>query len=292
MSMGPLCLFWWIFVEHLNPILYIPNTFFASKLMLSNKRSKSIANGWRSTVLEVDRGDPDTANLAGTREVFHPPFLNSWLPKQWRKLVWNRISCVFAWNLIHPWFLLGDHVLLLLVPGQLLSPESWRLAQRPAANKRLSIGGAMKNVQCCQPDKKNRLPVALPVPLPPREEAGTNARKKKRERYHADTVRFFWGGGVVVVKVFWAGQKPWVDLIADLKALVTKNHSYSWLTFQDFFLFSNIFPDAPCMEYLPTFTINLSQMKVNIPVPWGIWVLVCKILSGISGSVWYFMNQS
>ena len=25
------------------------------------------------------------------------------------------------------------------------------------------------------------------------------------------------------------------------------------------------FPNAPCMEYLPTCTINLSQMPVNIP---------------------------
>ena len=33
-------------------------------------------------------------------------------------------------------------------------------------------------------------------------------------------------------------------------------------------------PHAPCirMEYLHTFTINLSQMQVDIPVPWSVWV--------------------
>ena len=31
------------------------------------------------------------------------------------------------------------------------------------------------------------------------------------------------------------------------------------------------YPDAPCMEYLPTFTINLSQMQVNIPYIRRIW---------------------
>lgn len=29
---------------------------------------------------------------------------------------------------------------------------------------------------------------------------------------------------------------------------------------------------APCMEYLLTFTIDLSQTSVNIPVLWSKWV--------------------
>lgn len=29
---------------------------------------------------------------------------------------------------------------------------------------------------------------------------------------------------------------------------------------------------APCLEYLPTFTIDLSQTSVNIPVLWSKWV--------------------
>ena len=35
---------------------------------------------------------------------------------------------------------------------------------------------------------------------------------------------------------------------------------------------SNYIPDAPCMEYLPTFGWFLGQMLVNIPAPWSIWV--------------------
>ena len=32
-------------------------------------------------------------------------------------------------------------------------------------------------------------------------------------------------------------------------------------------------PYAQCMEYLPTFTQQMAQMKVNIPKTWSIWVL-------------------
>ena len=32
-----------------------------------------------------------------------------------------------------------------------------------------------------------------------------------------------------------------------------------------------LYPDAPCMEYLPTFGSFLWLMLVNIPAPWSIW---------------------
>ena len=34
------------------------------------------------------------------------------------------------------------------------------------------------------------------------------------------------------------------------------------------------------MAYLPTFTINLSHMQVNIPVPWILWKRDLSLLGG------------
>ena len=47
-------------------------------------------------------------------------------------------------------------------------------------------------------------------------------------------------------------------------------------------------PNNPCMVYLPTCTINISQMLANIPIPWMIWDLLCPKMCFfvIGGSVY------
>ncbi len=287
MSMGPPCLFWWIFVEHLNPILYIPNTF-ASKLMLSNKQQIYRNVGGRLCW----RGKPGWSRhrkSCGDKGVFSPTFFEFMASKTMKKTCLKSNQLRFRLKPDSPLISFGGSCFV--VVGARSIAFSGIMTVGSTAGRKQTVEHRRSH------EKRSMLPtgqkkpsahcLARPSP-PPRRSWNKSTEEKKGKDIMLTPSAFLGGEESWWWKFFWAGQKPWVDLIADLKALVTKNHSYSWLTFQDFFFFSNIFPDAPCMEYLPTFTIDLSQMKVNMPVPWGIWVLVCKILSGISGSIWYF----
>lgn len=104
-----------------------------------------------------------------------------------------------------------------LVLGHLLSPDGW-LNSRPQAN------GAMKTVHAENPIKKNVCRLPCPSASPPCEEAGIKARKKKR---NADIILFLEGMSGGGESVFLSRKNGWVDLIADLKASVIKNHNYS-----------------------------------------------------------------